>query len=120
MKRWIAIATLLCSVPCLFAASKTVKQQTGVLIASPFTFQMQGDGISVTLTMNPLDIPQGSYGPALPHLLPEGVSGIGQTCNGGVTISTASLSGHQLTVNFSAPPPESEIISCTVYLLFHP
>lgn len=120
MKQWIALAALLCCGPCLFAASRSVRPQAGIFIASPFTFEFQGDGLSMMLVVNPLNIPQGSYGPALPHLVPVGAQPSPGSCNGAAQISTVSLSGHLLTVNFSAPPPEGEVLTCTVYLLFNP
>lgn len=119
MKKWIVIAALLCVGLCSVAATKGgVKQQTGILIVSPFYFLIQGDGISTTLTLNPLDIPQNyPYGPAFPHLQPVGTTGTGACGN---YLFTSSLSGHQVALTFTTPPPEGIEENCVVNLLFQP
>jgi len=127
MKR-IAIAVLMFSSICAFAAPKNVKSvpSTGILIGSNFGFTMQGDGVSTTFTVNPWAIPQIlAYGATLPKLPIVGASGVG-TCqlNGqqGNTYTLAPTpSARRVIVTFNAPPPQGALQFCNgATLLFQP
>ena len=123
MRKGIGITIVLSLCLCGFSAPKVSKQSapsTGILVVSNYAFQIQGDGISTTFNITPHNIPQVvAYGPGVPHLPLVGmISGSG-TCINNITF-TGSVSGQQLAMSFSTPPPVDVVQFCNAVLLFQP
>jgi hypothetical protein len=123
MRKRLVLAVMLFVSIYGFAAQKSVKEttpSTGILILSPFSFNIAGDGISTTFIIAPWRIPQGGNGgnPALPQLPLLGMFGTGN-CDS--LVFTGTVFGDRLTVTFQSPPPANTLIStCTALLLFQP
>ncbi len=123
MRKRLVLAVMLSVALYGFAAQKSAKEMspsTGILILSPFSFNIAGDGISTTFTIAPWRIPQGGNGgnPALPQLPLLGMFGTGNCSS---LVFSATAVGDRLIVNFQSPPPANTLIStCTALLLFQP
>src|SRR5690242_1045933 len=109
MRGMIAIALLLTLCACAFAADKAIAKRvkpqpssTGILFEAFFDFDIVGDGISTTFTIDPRRIPPRYNGGAstFPHLPLVGVfNGNGFVCGQFEYVGT--LSNGLLTLTFA-------------------
>ena len=123
MTRMSAVGILVLLSLCSLGASKPVKQpssSTGIRIVSGFVFQIQGDGVSTSLSITPQNIPQIEVGSGTtPHLPLVGIIEGSGTCSDGSTF-TGQAAGRQLVVTFPSPPASGAAFTCSAALLYQP
>lgn len=127
MKKLIALAMLIALSTTTFAATKAVARNvkpqpssTGIMFANFFYFNIVGDGISTSFTIDPRKIPPQytAGGSTYPHLPLLGVLNNGYTC--GSFAYVATLSDGLLTLTFATAPPANNVQQCGVWLVFQP
>ena len=119
---------LLCLGSCAFAATNgSIKQSdssSGILILSPFSFSILGNGTSVTFAITPSKIPQSNAAiPLLPLVGITSVNGPTECVSFDSLISFTATVGRDsksLIVTLASPPAANTLYFCSTALLFRP